>query len=161
MKHIWGILGNLEINQHTRVFHHYSHPITLHTNNPNNGTILVSRVGHLSILLLNFHNNSIGHKGGEDSHTLNHNLSLHLIILIFIINQISSSIFLDLYLQFLSLLNNLITSRIQILYDQNYYLHNQYLTLIINQLKLLISLSWKLFHCTYTWTSITIGKSCE
>ena len=63
-----------------------SHPITLHTNNPNNGTILVGRVGHLNILLLNFHSNSIGHKGGEDSHTLSHNLSLHLIILILSIN---------------------------------------------------------------------------
>ena len=151
MKHLRGLLVNIEINQHTIFFHHNPHPITLHTNNPNNGTILVGRVGHLSILLLNFDSNSIGHKGGEDSHALSHNLYLHLIILILGINQISSSIFLNLYLQFLSLHNNLITSEIQILWDRHYYLHNRYLTLIINQLKLLTILSCKLFHPTLFW----------
>ena len=53
---------------------------------------------HLSILLLNFHSNSIGHKGGEENHILRHNLSLHLVILILSINPISSSICLGLYL---------------------------------------------------------------
>ena len=146
MKHLEGLLGNLETNQHTRIFHHNPHSIILHTNHLNNGTPQVVGIGHLSTLLFNLCSSNIGHKDGEDNHTLNHNLSPHLIILILSTKQISSRFRLDLCLQFLSSHNNLITSRIKTLHDLHYYRHNRHLTQIISQLKLSIALNCKLFH---------------
>ena len=123
MKHLGGLLGKLETNQHIRTFHRNLHSIILHINHLNNGTIQVGRTGNLSTVL-NLCNKNIGHKNGEDNHILKQNLSLYLIILILSTKQISSKIRLDLFLQFPSSHNNLITSKIQILLDRHYYLHN-------------------------------------
>ena len=89
LKHIGDLLGNLETNQHIQTFHHNLHSIILRINYLNNGTILDGKIGHLGILLLNFHNNNIGHNDGEENHILSYNLFLHLIILILRIKQIS------------------------------------------------------------------------
>ena len=97
MKHLWGLLINLDTNQHIQTFHHNFHSIILCINHLNNGTILAGRIGHLSILLLNFYNSNIGHKDGDDNHILSHNLFLNLIILLLKIKQISSKYRLDLY----------------------------------------------------------------
>ena len=125
VKHIGG-LGNLNTNQPIRIHHHNPHPIIIPTNNLKNGTLQVGRTGHPStlLLLLIFFGISIGHRDGGDKHIPHHHLYSHLIILILSTHPISNNFFLGLCIQFPLLHNNLNISRIKILYDLHYYLHN-------------------------------------
>ena len=158
-----GDLGNLEINQHIRIHRRNPHPIIIPTNNLNNGTLQVCRTGHPNtlLLLLILHKNSIGHKGGGDNPTPNHHLYLHLITHILITQPIPNNFYHGLCLQFPLLHNNLITSKIQNLHDLHCYLHNRYIIQIISQLKLLTTLSCKLFHPTLFRLYLYTRYNCD
>ena len=99
VKNLGGLLGNQETNHHIRICHHSPDRIIIPTNHLNNGTLQVGKTGHPNILLLLILLSiNIGHKGGGDSHTPIHYLSLHLIILILSIQPIPNNFCLGLCL---------------------------------------------------------------